>query len=464
MDKFIKAALDYIPQFLDYQMRASEQPGCSIAIAYKGKVVLERAFGSADLGKGEALTPRHRFRVASHSKSFTAAGVMRLREESKLKLDDRIGHYVEGLHKDVARATVAQLLSHSAGIIRDGGDNGQWLDRRPFLNERELRAALAKSPILPANTRFKYSNQGYGLIGLAIEAITGRPYARWIKSTVIAPAGLTETTPDMPLARGVKLAKGHSAKLPLGRRAVVPSRNLTHALAPATGFVSTAADLARFFAQIDPAAKNSFLSVESRREMVRRQWRSPHSTPEQHYGLGTMSGTTAGWDWAGHSGGFQGTLTRSGALLGRDLSFSILTNSGLGWSAFWVESVINILASFARNGAPSRRTANWAGRWWTLWGATDLVPMGEKVLLAAPALFNPFMDASELAVTGRDKGRITLANGFASHGEPVRRVRAASGRVSELWLAGTKLMSEARVAAEMEKRYGTAAPKRRRRK
>jgi len=76
---WLDAALAYISQWLGYQMRLSEQPGCAIAIAYKGVVVLDAAFGHADLATGEKLTPRHRFRVASHSKSFTAAGVMKLR-------------------------------------------------------------------------------------------------------------------------------------------------------------------------------------------------------------------------------------------------------------------------------------------------------------------------------------------------------------------------------------------------
>src|SRR5690606_13653900 len=80
VEKWLGAALDYVPQWLEYQMRATEQPGCAVAIAERGRVVFETAFGFADLGKGVALTPRHRFRVASHSKSFTAAGVMKLRE------------------------------------------------------------------------------------------------------------------------------------------------------------------------------------------------------------------------------------------------------------------------------------------------------------------------------------------------------------------------------------------------
>ena len=74
MADWLVSALDYIPRWLDFQMRQSEQPGCVVAIAHQGRPVLERAFGHADLVAGKRLTPRHRFRVASHSKSFTAAG------------------------------------------------------------------------------------------------------------------------------------------------------------------------------------------------------------------------------------------------------------------------------------------------------------------------------------------------------------------------------------------------------
>ena len=162
---------------------------------------------------------------------------------------------------------------------------------------------LAAAPSIEPNTRFKYSNHGYGLAGLVIEAVTGTPYCSWIKQAIIDAAGLEETEPDMPVAASVSIARGHSAKLPLGRRLVIPGDNPTNALAPATGFVSTAQDLARWFAQLDPAAQQSVLSVASRREMVRRQWRNPHSSLEGYYGLGTMSGSANGWDWFGHGGG-----------------------------------------------------------------------------------------------------------------------------------------------------------------
>src|SRR5262249_61116283 len=94
----------------------------------------------------------------------------------------------------------------------------------------------------------------------------------------------------------------------LGRRVVLPGHQPTNALAAATGFVGTAGDLARFFAQLDPSADTALLTTASRREMTRAQWRNPHSELERHYGLGPMSSARGDCWWFGHSGGVRGFL------------------------------------------------------------------------------------------------------------------------------------------------------------
>ncbi|MES2990280.1 MAG: serine hydrolase domain-containing protein [Pseudomonadota bacterium] len=453
MDRWLAAALDYLPRWLEHQMRLTEQPGCALAVAYRGKLVLEAAFGHADLARGEALTPRHRFRVASHSKSFTAAGVLKLREQGRVRLDDPVGRFVDGLHPQVASATLAQLLSHSAGLVRDGADAGQWADRRPFLDAAGVRADLADGPVIDPNTRLKYSNHGYALAGLAIEAITGEPYADWIAREIVAAAGLRETTPDAPIDAGVPFARGHSAKWPLGRRVVIPGDNPTRALAAATGFVSTAGDLARFYAGLAPDAARSVLGADSRREMWRRQWHDAHSSLDRWYGLGTISGTLADWEWHGHTGGFQGTITRTACVPAQGLTVSVLTNAADGASHGWVDGALHLLRAYRQHGAPSRRTAPWTGRWWSLWGAVDLLPVDGKVLVANPALPNPLQDATELGIDAPGRGTITLAGGFGSHGEPVRLERDAKGRATAFWLGGTRTLPEAAVAKELVARY-----------
>lgn len=455
MDGWLKAAVAYVPQWLDYQMRQSGQPGCAVAIAHKGRVVLEQAFGSADLSAGRALTPRHRLRVASHSKTFTAAGIMKLREAGLLRLDDQAGRYVDGLHPRVAQATLGQLLSHSAGLIRDGVDAGQWQDRRPFLSEKELRAALTEPPPIDAGTRMKYSNHGFGLIGLVIEAVTGETYVDWITREIVAASSLRETVPDGPAARRTPTARGHTRKLPLGERLVVPGDNPTHALAPATGFVSTAGDLAHFFASLDPEARRSVLSPESRREMSRRHWHDTNASSYSHYGLGVMLGKIGDWEWFGHAGAFQSCFSRTVVLPGRDLAVSILTNALDGPSVVWSDSLIRILQIFAERGAPSAKTRDWTGRWWSLWRTIDFVPMRNHVLVADPGSPTPFTDSSEIEVEARDRGTIRHATGLGNFGEEARLVRRRDGRVREIWFGGTKYVPETRIVSELRRRYGS---------
>ena len=465
------AAIDYIPRWVAHQMRLTGQPGCSFAVAHQGRLVAEFALGHANAS--QKLTTRHRFRVASHSKTFTAAAVMKLREQGQWRLDDPVGRFVPGLHPQVAAATLLQLLSHSAGLVRDGADAGQWADRRPFLDEAALRADLAAGPTLTPNTRFKYSNHGYGLLGLAIAAVTGEPYTPWVAREIVAASGLKHTTPDAGMAPGLPFASGHSASWPLGHRVLIAGDNPTHALAAATGFVSTAADLVRFFSSLAPDAAHSVLSPESRREMLRRQWRDPYGTVERWYGLGTISGSTPGagsdWDWFGHTGGFQGTLTRTVCLPQHGLCVSALSNAADGAAQAWVDGALQILRAHALHGAASARTSAWTGRWCNLWGAFDLLPMAGKVLVANPALANPLQDATQIepdadpdadsgAIAAALHGRITLAGGFASHGEAARMERDARGRAQALWLGGTRLQSEAQTRRELQRRE-PAAPR-----
>lgn len=453
MARWLENALDYINDWLDFQMRLTRQPGCVVAVAHKGRIVFERAYGYANAIKGERLTPRHRFRVASHSKSFTAAAVLKLRESGKLSLDDPVGRYVDGLHPSIAAVTLTQLLSHGAGIIRDGADAGQWIDERPFANEAELRAALIEPPLITPNTRMKYSNHGFGLLGLVIEAVTGERYGDWISRKILSPLKLTETRPDGPFVDGVPVARGHSAELPLGRRVIIPGDNPTNALAAATGFVSTAADLVRFFTSLDPDSKHSVISPASRRAMLHRQWHDPHAAVESYYGLGLCLGSAGGWEWAGHGGGFQSAKTFTAMFPGRELCFSVLTNASDGMAETCREGLIHILRTFATNSVAKARTRSWKGRWWSLGDVVDLVPFDGRVLIAAPDQLNPFGAADEICVTTRDRGVISLSGGYGIHGETARLVRGRDGKVREVWLGGDRWVSERRMAANMGRRY-----------
>jgi len=98
-----------------------------------------------------------------------------------------------------------------------------------------------------------------------------------------------------------------------------------------------------------------------------------------------------------------------------------MSNAADGWPGAWVDGAVNILRTFAQNGAPSRRAAGWKGRWWSTWGPCDLVPMGDKVVTGVPAWVNPFLDSAEIELTSRDTGRVCARQRLCQS----RRARAA---------------------------------------
>ena len=453
-EHWLPHALRYLEDWLGFQMRQSEQPGCAIAIRDRDRLVFERAFGVADLSSGIALTPRHRFRVASHSKTFTAAAIMLLRERGLVGLDDAVGTHVGGLSASVAASTIGQLLSHAAGLLRDGADCGHWDDLRPFYDEAALRDELSRALVLDPGERLKYSNVGFGLLGLVIAAVTGEDYATWTAREVVAPSGLTETSPDVVAADTGTLARGHTGRLPVGRTPI-PGINPTKALAAATGFVSTPADLALFFGQLDPAAPSAILSAASRREMTRRHWKGMHSKSEVFYGLGTISGTASDRDRVGHSGGFYGYSSCTWVVPSLGMTVSLVLNAVDGSASSWMEGVVHILDRFAKAGPPQAGILDWTGRWWNPWGAIDLVPMADKVLIASPDSTTPFADASEITVVSDAQGTLTAATAFGSHGETVVRSRDEEGRMTRLRIAGEEYMPEADFVARH--RRATAA-------
>jgi hypothetical protein len=187
--------------------------------------------------------------------------------------------------------------------------------------------------------------------------------------------------------------------------------------------------------------------------MSRRHWRNAHTAAEEYYGLGIISGSLGGWDWFGHGGSLPGYISRTAVLPEQELTISVLTNASNGWAGPWVDGSIHILREFAQRGPPTRRVRDWKGRWWGAAGPGDYVPLGNRVILADPQLWNPFLNATEIEVTARGKGRVTLDNGYGHMGEPVSLRRGKGGKVVEIDFAGYRLLPEAAVAKEMRARY-----------
>jgi D-alanyl-D-alanine carboxypeptidase len=183
--------------------------------------------------------------------------------------------------------------------------------------------------------------------------------------------------------------------------------------------------------------------------MTRPQWSVPNIKDGRQYGLGVIAGSISERKWFGHAGAFPGFISRTATVPAWGVTVSIVTNAIDGFANPWVEGVISILDVFSRRGAPEGPAAGWAGRWWTIWGATDLVPVGSKVLVAAPARLDPFGEAGELEVSDAAGGRIALADGFASHGEAVLRATDAAGSATQLRLGGAAFVPEAALITEI---------------
>ena len=351
------------------------------------------------------------------------------------------------------------MLSHGGGLVRDGADASQWREERPFADKEKLLADLANGLVIAADTRMKYSNHGFGLLGLVIEAVTGESFFSWVSKNIVDPSKLKETSPDGPIGDTIPKARGHSAEFPLGCRVIIPGENKTHALAPATGFVSTAADLATFFGSLDPAAKRSVLTPESRRAMQHKQWKDPHGRgpSDIYYGLGMILGGCGDWQWAGHAGVFPSALSYTYTLTGRDLSFSILTNALDCPVAYWADGVFNILKMFGSNPLPNPRTRLWKGRWWGMFQpqARDLVAFGNQVYVLSPSQLNPFAGAEHISVSTRLSGYISQAGGLSSYGEDARLVTTKDNKVKEVWLGGNCFVSERKMKADLKRRYAT---------
>jgi CubicO group peptidase (beta-lactamase class C family) len=442
-DRLLLDAAAYIDRWVGYRQRTLDVPGIAIAVAHRGRVVLSRAYGLADVERGAALTTDHVFRVASHSKMFTATAVMQLVEQGRLSLDERAGDRLAWLPAgpgQAGRATVRQLLSHSAGLIRDGEDGGFWQVERDFPSADELRETLVATPlvVLP-NERFKYSNIGYGLLGLLIEAATGEPYNAYVRRSVVDRLGLRSTGPELDEAALERLATGYS-----GRHYGLPRLPFAHqdtgALSPATGFWSTAEDLCRFAAG-HFLGNEELLSDESKREMQHEHWSVEGASAS--YGLGLDVMTAGGRRVVGHAGGFPGFITNTKFDPVEQLVVVALTSAAAGPAQDLVTGMLGLIERALRASPASEAAAaeldRFTGRFWSYAGATDVLRFGDQLLALGPEQANPVEPMVELAVEGPDELRIAKAPGYASPGERVRYTFAGDGSVERVrWAASTQ--------------------------
>ena len=143
----------------------------SVLVARDGEIVLHAGYGKADRDAGVPVTPETVFDIGSITKQFTAAAILALEEEGKLRVEDPISRFFDEVPADKRAITVHLLLTHSSGLR--GGFGGDY-QRMP--RDSLVRLVLDSELLWAPGTRFRYSNEGYSLLGAIVEQLSGRSY------------------------------------------------------------------------------------------------------------------------------------------------------------------------------------------------------------------------------------------------------------------------------------------------
>ena len=185
--------------------------GASVAISKNGKLIYARGFGFADTLAREEVQPYHKFRIASISKLVTAVAIMKLAEEGRLSLNDKVfgenailndPYFSNPKDERAYDITVAHLLSHEAGWSQRWGDQmfmpltiaDHMGVELPVDTKTIIRFALDKRLHFTPGTGRAYSNLGYAILGLVIEKVAGMTYDQYCKKSVLEPLGIFDMT------------------------------------------------------------------------------------------------------------------------------------------------------------------------------------------------------------------------------------------------------------------------------
>jgi len=182
----------------------------AVLVAIGDHILLDQGYGKADLEWGISNTPDVKFRLGSLTKQFTAALILMLQEDGKLKLSDPISRYIPDVPKSWAGVTLAQLLGHVSGIPNFTDDDRfpVW-SMSPHTLAEELAFIEAKPLSFEPGSKYEYSNSNYEVLGAVIEKVSGRSYAEMLKQRIFEPLGMADTGLDGDELVLLKRAQGY---------------------------------------------------------------------------------------------------------------------------------------------------------------------------------------------------------------------------------------------------------------
>jgi CubicO group peptidase (beta-lactamase class C family) len=192
-------------------MHRWEIAGASVAVSKNGQLIYAKGFGLADKQNNILTEPYNKFRIASISKLITAVAIMKLQEDGKLSVSDRVfgpdgilndPFYSDPRDKRVYGITVAHLLSHEGGWSTRFGDqmfipfvvSESMGVNSPVDTKTIVRFALNKGLHFTPGTGKAYSNLGYAILGLVIEKVTGMSYSDYCRKAILEPIGIFDMT------------------------------------------------------------------------------------------------------------------------------------------------------------------------------------------------------------------------------------------------------------------------------
>ncbi len=171
------------------------QPGAAVVVRKNGRTVFRKGYGMADLELGVPIEPDMVFRLGSITKQFTAAGILLLAQEGRLRLQDEITRFLPDYPTKGRKVTVEHLLTHTSGI-QSYTDMPEWLPLwRKDLTLKELIDLFKDKPMrFEPGERWEYNNSGYILLGAIIEKVSGMTYEAFVDSRIFRPLGMKRST------------------------------------------------------------------------------------------------------------------------------------------------------------------------------------------------------------------------------------------------------------------------------
>jgi len=178
----------------------------SALVARGGRVLLYQGYGLADRARGRPYTAETLFDVASISKQFTAAAILKLEMEGKLRVEDPLGRFFPGAPAEKAAITLHQLLTHTSGLRDTFGE-----EYEPVTRQELLRRVFASRLLGPPGRRYRYSNGGYSVLAAVVEVASGQTYDDYLRGRLFEPAGMRHTGFRLPPPALALLAHGYTA-------------------------------------------------------------------------------------------------------------------------------------------------------------------------------------------------------------------------------------------------------------